>query len=242
MVQPLLMAWFLDYFSSSPTCSHSCAVASGLGYALMSAVYTACHHPYFFGVVHTGMRARVALSALVYRKALRLRLGQRADKDQKGQGQVVNLLSNDVARCDQAVIFIHYLWCGPLQLALVVALSWAYVGPATLAGAALVAAFAPLQSWIGRQFSRLRLETALRTDKRIAVMGEIIRGIKVIKMYAWEGSFGRMVHAARQAEVDVIRKTCRYKAFNFSFFFTSSKVILVAILVPYVLLQVTKII
>ncbi len=71
------MAWFLGYFAMSDSSSSSqdegrssspLLYACGLGYALMSAIYTATHHIYFFGVVHTGMRIRVALSALVYRK------------------------------------------------------------------------------------------------------------------------------------------------------------------------------
>jgi ATP-binding cassette subfamily C (CFTR/MRP) protein 4 len=31
-------------------------------------------------------------------------------------GQMVNLLSNDVNRFDSSVIFLNYLWIGPLQV------------------------------------------------------------------------------------------------------------------------------
>ncbi len=47
-------------------------------------------------------------------------------------------------------------------------------------------------------FAKLRLETAKRTDKRITIMSEIINGIKVIKMYAWEFSFLELVQQARR--------------------------------------------
>ena len=52
--------------------------------------------------------------------------------------------------------------------------------------------------WIGKQFSKLRSETALKTDERIRIMSEIINGIKVIKMYAWEYSFAKMIQEARR--------------------------------------------
>ncbi len=58
----------------------------------------------------------------------------------------------------------------------------------------------PIAGWIGRVFSRLRLETAGKTDRRIRLMDEIIKGIKVIKMYAWEFSFGDLVDEARKYE------------------------------------------
>ena len=52
--------------------------------------------------------------------------------------------------------------------------------------------------WIGQQFSKLRSETAVKTDERIRIMNEIIQGIKVIKMYAWEFSFAKMLQEARE--------------------------------------------
>ena len=113
-------------------------------------------------------------------------------------GQMVNFLSNDVNRYDNCTLFIHYLWSAPLQLLIVVFLTWQQIGPSTLMGAALVLLFVPLQSWIGRVFSKLRLMTAEKTDKRIRIMSEIINGMKVIKMYAWETPFAKLVEDARK--------------------------------------------
>ena len=52
--------------------------------------------------------------------------------------------------------------------------------------------------WIGKVFARLRLETATKTDNRIRLMSEIINGIKVIKMYAWEQPFANLINDARR--------------------------------------------
>ena len=61
-------------------------------------------------------------------------------------GQMVNLLSNDVNRFDLSVLFIHYLWAGPLQLIIVTALLCQKIGPSALVGAVLLIAAVPLQS------------------------------------------------------------------------------------------------
>lgn len=44
-------------------------------------------------------------------------------------------------------------------------------------------------------------------DSRIKLMNEILNGIKVLKLYAWENSFRDKVLAIRQKELNVLRKT-----------------------------------
>ena len=51
---------------------------------------------------------------------------------------------------------------------------------------------------MGKQFARLRVETAGKTDKRIRLMNEIINGMKVIKMYSWEMPFSKLMHNIRE--------------------------------------------
>ena len=64
---------------------------------------------------------------------------------------------------------------------------------------------------MGRQFAKLRVETATKTDRRIRLMNEIINGMKVIKMYTWEKPFAHLVHEARKEEIRVIRKTAFFR-------------------------------
>ena len=55
-----------------------------------------------------------------------------------------------------------------------------------------------ISAWVGKQFGRLRVQTASKTDKRIRLMNEIVNGIKVIKMYCWEKPFSLLVDEARK--------------------------------------------
>ena len=72
MLQPLFMSWFIRYFSSEDHSGISDleACVYGAGVVLMSALYTFTHHQYFFGVMHTGMKLRVAHCSFIYRKVL----------------------------------------------------------------------------------------------------------------------------------------------------------------------------
>ena len=49
--------------------------------------------------------------------------------------------------------------------------------------------------------SHTRLKSARVTDKRVRVMNEIISGMRLIKMYAWEWAFHEYVKNIRKLAV-----------------------------------------
>lgn len=43
-----------------------------------------------------------------------------------------------------------------------------------------------------------QLKNAERTGKRIRIMNEVVQGIQIIKMYAWEHSFAKLIDMVRK--------------------------------------------
>lgn len=103
-------------------------------------------------------------------------------------------------------------------------------------GVAFMLLFIPLQAWLGKKTSVLRLRTALRTDERVRMMNEIIAGIQVIKMYAWELPFEQMVAFARRKEINSIRHVSYIRGILLSFIIFLTRVSIFLSLVGYVLL------
>ena len=58
----------MEYFAVGSEMSEVEAYLYASGVVVMAALYTFTHHAYFFGVMHTGMRIRVAACSLLYRK------------------------------------------------------------------------------------------------------------------------------------------------------------------------------
>ncbi|XP_076004915.1 ATP-binding cassette sub-family C member 4-like isoform X2 [Genypterus blacodes] len=151
-------------------------------------------------------------------------------------GQIVNLLSNDVIRFDDVTIFLHFLWVGPLQAAVVVGLLWVEIGPSCLAGMVILMFLMPTQTMFGRLFSKFRSKTAALTDNRIRTMNEVVSGMRIIKMYAWEKPFAALVSEVRSKEISKIMMSSYLRGLNMGSFFCASKIILFVTFTLYVLL------
>lgn len=93
-----------------------------------------------------------------------------------------------------------------------------------------------MQGWLGKKTSSLRYRTAQRTDERVRLMNEIIQGIQVIKMYAWEKPFGKLIELARKKEVRVIRYVSYIRGILLSFILFTTRVSVFISLVAYFLL------
>lgn len=52
--------------------------------------------------------------------------------------------------------------------------------------------------WLGKQTSVIRTKTAKLTDNRLKMMNEILVGIHIIKMYAWEKPITKLMKTLRR--------------------------------------------
>ncbi|KNC31637.1 putative multidrug resistance-associated protein lethal(2)03659 [Lucilia cuprina] len=232
-LQPLFLLGLIAYYSKDES-NIETAYLYAAGVILCSALNVIIMHPYMLGTMHTGMKIRVAMCSMIYRKALRL---SKTALGNTTAGQVVNLISNDVGRLDLAMIFIHYLWVGPVETMFITYLMYREIGISATFGVAFMLLFIPLQGWLGKKTSVLRLRTALRTDERVRMMNEIISGIQVIKMYAWEIPFGKIVAHARKKEINTIRQVSYIRGILLSFIMFLTRVSIFLSLVGYVVLS-----
>nr|CAH7729851.1 unnamed protein product [Callosobruchus chinensis] len=233
IAQPIVLGQLIYFYTpGQQEISQEEAYYYAAGVVLCSLMNVLLAHPYMMGMLHLGMKLRVACCSLIYRKALKL--SKTALRDTTA-GQVVNLLSNDVNRFDVAVLFAHQLWVGPIETIVCTYFMYLQVSIAAAVGVLSLIMFVPIQFYFGKQISRLRLKTALRTDERVRLMNEIISGIQVIKMYAWEKPFAKLVHTARRLEINLIRKTSFMRGVILSFIMFSTRLSIFVSILYYVL-------
>ncbi|KAB0353884.1 hypothetical protein FD755_023422 [Muntiacus reevesi] len=237
VVQPIFLGKMVSYVENYDP-NDSAALHEAYGYAAgLSAcvfVWAVLHHLYFYHIQHVGMRLRVAVCHMIYRKVLRL---SSSAMGKTTTGQIVNLLSNDVSRFDQVTMFLHYLWVGPLQAIAVTTLLWMEIGMPCLAGMAVLIMLLLLQSCFGKLFSSLRSKTAALTDDRISTMSEVITGIRTIKMNAWEKSFIDLITRLRRQEISKILRSSYLRGMNLASFFAVSKIMIFVTFITSELLE-----
>uniref|UniRef100_A0A4W6DQQ2 Cystic fibrosis transmembrane conductance regulator n=1 Tax=Lates calcarifer TaxID=8187 RepID=A0A4W6DQQ2_LATCA len=236
VVQPVILGMMIQYFENYNP-NDKKALYETLGYAAALSICTIglalLHHLYFYHVQRAGMKIRVAMCHMIYKKALCL---SSSAMGKTTTGQIVNLLSNDVNKFDDVTIFLHFLWVGPLQAAVVVGLLWLEIGPSCLAGMVVLMFLMPVQTLFGRLFSKFRSKTAVLTDSRIRTMNEVVSGIRIIKMYAWEKPFAALVSEVRRKEISKIMSSSYLRGLNMASFFCASKIIVFITFTLYVLL------
>ncbi|KAG8182127.1 hypothetical protein JTE90_002621 [Oedothorax gibbosus] len=150
----------------------------------------------------TCVQFQVAIMGTIFRKNLQVAMSARKDFP---SGNLMNLLSVDVKRLQGFTIQAATLVSAPLKIFIIIFILWQYLGPSTLAGVAMIVVLLPISyylSIIGERFSNKQMTSK---DLRIKHLNEILNGIKILKLYAWEIPFGAKVSEARKAEIKWIR-------------------------------------
>ncbi|XP_056411570.1 ATP-binding cassette sub-family C member 4 isoform X4 [Hyla sarda] len=235
VIQPIFLGNVITYFEIDDPSDAALANAyiNAAALSVCTLLLAVLHHIYFYHVLRAGMKLRVAMCHMIFKKALRL---SNTAMGKTTTGQIVNLLSNDVNKFDQVTIFLHFLWAAPLQAIAVTVLLWIEIGPSCLAGMAVLIILMPLQTLLGKLFTSLRGKTAAFTDTRIRTMNEVISGMRIIKMYAWEQSFTKLVNDIRKKEIAKVLQSSYLRGINLASFFVASKIIVFVTFTTYVLL------
>ncbi|XP_068447107.1 ATP-binding cassette sub-family C member 4-like [Clinocottus analis] len=236
VIQPLLLGKIIEYFENyDPEDQWRLYMVYSYAAAMCLSSFglTILQHLYYYHVLRTGMKIRVAMCHMIYRKALGLSNDSMVHTT---TGQIVNLLSNDVNRFDEVTLNLHYLWVGPLEATVIILLLWQEIGWSCLAGVAIIVLMLPVQTWFGKLFGIFRSKSAVLSDNRIRIMNEVVSGIRIIKMYAWEKPFSSLVNEVRRKEITQILKSSYLRGLNMASFFASSKIIVFVTFTVYVLL------
>uniref|UniRef100_A0A1B6KK54 ABC transmembrane type-1 domain-containing protein n=1 Tax=Graphocephala atropunctata TaxID=36148 RepID=A0A1B6KK54_9HEMI len=149
-----------------------------------------------------GINWRTAIMSAIYKKALRISAAARKEST---VGEVVNLMAVDAQRCSDFAQYIHYIWTAPISIGVALYFLWNLLGVSTLAGLAVMLVVMPINSVIANQMKTLQAKQMQLKDERVKLVNEVLSGIKVLKLYAWEPSFRDKITDIREQELRKLR-------------------------------------
>ncbi|XP_029465938.1 canalicular multispecific organic anion transporter 1 [Rhinatrema bivittatum] len=205
---------------------------------VVALVQSLCLQQYFQGCFALGMRVRTAIMAAVYKKALTTSTTTRKEST---VGETVNLMSADAQRFMDLTNFIHLLWSSPVQIVLSIVFLWAELGPSVLAGVAVIVLLIPINAVLATKSRGFQMKNMKNKDKRMKIMTEIINGIKILKLYAWEPSFESQVQEIREKELKDMLHFNYLQSVTIFVFTCAPFLISVASFAVYVLVDVNNI-
>ena len=122
-----------------------------------------------------------------------------------GNGRIVNLMSTDTYRIDQASGMFHMVWTSPVAIMITLVVLLINLTYSALAGFALLVIGIPvLTKAIKKLFSRRRAINKI-TDQRVSLTQEILQAVRFVKYFGWETSFLERIGQIRRREIRAIQ-------------------------------------
>ncbi|XP_067676618.1 multidrug resistance-associated protein 1-like isoform X2 [Haliotis asinina] len=181
-----------------------------------------------------GMKIRAVLISVIFRKSLTM--NNQAKKDST-VGEIVNLMSVDANNINILMTYLFSLWSSPLQIILALIFLYQTVGYAMFAGLGIILLMMPFNAFILAKMNSLQEGMMGSKDKRLRSISEVLNGIKVLKLYAWEESFKGKIEKIRNMEIHFLWKIALYfSAVTFSWT-ASPYFVALATLVTYVFIS-----
>ncbi|XP_023242090.1 multidrug resistance-associated protein 4-like [Centruroides sculpturatus] len=197
-----ILGLIIYYYDNKSEWNESNVYLLVAGYCGLTAIYSLTFNINYFITDVLGMKLKVALCTVIYKKAINLNSSSLAKSN---IGQMVNLLANDVNNFCNNIYTFSFFFTNPFLLITAVLLLWQYCRWAFLVGLSVIFLYFPLQIVLGKLYSKLRFQAAVLGDERLNLLNEIIAGMRLVKMYTWELPFASLIEKIRKKEMKKVK-------------------------------------
>ncbi|XP_048355473.1 ATP-binding cassette sub-family C member 9 isoform X9 [Sphaerodactylus townsendi] len=184
----------------------------------------------YYVAIETGINLRGALLAMIYNKILRLSTSN-LSMGEMTLGQINNLVAIETNQLMWFLFLCPNLWAMPVQIIMGVILLYHLLGKSALVGAAVIVLLAPIQYFIATKLAEAQKSTLDYSTERLKKTNEILKGIKLLKLYAWEHIFCRSVEDTRMKELTSLKTFALYTSLSI---FMNAAIPIAAVLATFV--------
>uniref|UniRef100_A0A8B9GQR8 ATP binding cassette subfamily C member 9 n=1 Tax=Astyanax mexicanus TaxID=7994 RepID=A0A8B9GQR8_ASTMX len=184
----------------------------------------------YYVTIETGINLRGALLAMIYNKILHLSTSNMS-MGEMTLGQINNLVAIETNQLMWFLFLCPNLWAMPVQIIMGVILLYYLLGFSALIGALVIVLLAPIQYLIATKLADTQKSSLDYSTDRLKKTTEILKGIKLLKLYAWENIFCDSVLETRSKELTCLRTFAFYTSMSI---FMNAAIPIAAVLATFV--------
>ncbi|XP_076207367.1 ATP-binding cassette sub-family C member 6 isoform X1 [Aptenodytes patagonicus] len=234
---PKLLSLFLEFIEDQEAPSWH-----GYFYAftmfLLACLQTLFEQRYMYMCLVLGLRLKTAVTGLVYRKILVM---SSASRKAATVGEIVNLVSVDVQKLMDLIIYFNGTWLAPIRIIICFVFLWQLLGPSALTSIAVFLFLLPLNFVITKKRSQFQETQMKHKDERAKLTNAILSNIKVIKLYGWEKTFMEKVLGIRKQELQALKRSQILFSASLASFHSSTFLIAFVMFAVYTLVDNTHV-
>uniref|UniRef100_A0A671K929 ATP-binding cassette sub-family C member 9-like n=1 Tax=Sinocyclocheilus anshuiensis TaxID=1608454 RepID=A0A671K929_9TELE len=200
------------YFMSSTELLQNTSVLAVLLFLALVLQRTFLQASYYV-TIETGINLRGALLAMIYNKILRLSTSNMS-MGEMTLGQINNLVAIETNQLMWFLFLCPNLWAMPVQIIMGVILLYYLLGNSALIGAGIILLLAPVQYLIATKLADTQKSTLDYSTDRLKKTTEILKGIKLLKLYAWDNIFCDRVEETREKELTSLKTFALYTSMS----------------------------
>ncbi|PPQ71819.1 hypothetical protein CVT26_007733 [Gymnopilus dilepis] len=184
---------------------------------------TLCWQGYSFMATVVVAQTQAILTELLFEHSLRVRLkagqsdrmdageGQGRSKDSHTEeknliGRINTMVTVDVDSIAGAKDFLMIVIQGPLELVFAAVFLFKLLGWSAVIAFTLIVLLLPVPGYIGGQLQRLHHRRMEKTDARVQTLAEVLRVIRMVKMFGWENRMQNNLNEKRENELALLWK------------------------------------
>ncbi|XP_049431365.1 ATP-binding cassette sub-family C member 8 isoform X1 [Epinephelus fuscoguttatus] len=184
----------------------------------------------YYVAIETGINLRGAIQTKIYNKIMRL-CTSNMSMGELTVAQICNLVAIDTNQLMWFFFLCPNLWAMPVQIIVGVILLYYLLGISALIGATVIAVLAPVQYFVATKLSQTQKSTLEYSSERLKKTNELLRGIKLLKLYAWEHIFCDSVEETRDKELTSLQAFALYTSISI---FMNAAIPIAAVLTTFV--------
>nr|XP_020860952.1 ATP-binding cassette sub-family C member 8 isoform X2 [Phascolarctos cinereus] len=184
----------------------------------------------YYVAIETGINLRGAIQTKIYNKIMHLSTSN-LSMGEMTAGQICNLVAIDTNQLMWFFFLCPNLWAMPAQIIVGVILLYYLLGVSALIGAAVIIVLAPIQYFVATKLSQAQRSTLEYSNERLKKTNEMLRGIKLLKLYAWENIFRAQVEMTRRKEMTSLKAFAIYTSISI---FMNTAIPIAAVLITFV--------